>query len=199
MAKWVLDLEDNKAGKSKIKKEKQTVLSPSKIESPAPNTTVDALVASLSPPRKSGRYFDGELTDGWRVIRPEIHRDVLESYYKTNRPVTLEGCRIQSNQTYKKLEVAIKDYTKISPSDVCEDGKSLKPVSTWRYNVNISLARNTIKWASSYQVYAECLLTAAKKWWLVVRVACPELRWLDYWRLTKSNAIGLPVLASHNV
>ena len=120
--------------------------------------------------------------------------------YKTNRPVTLEGCCVQFNQTNKKLEVAIKDYIKIFPSsDVCEDGKSLKPVSTWRYNVNISLARNTIKWASSYQVYAECLLTAAKKWWLVVRVACPELRWLDYWRLTKSNAIGLPVLASHKV
>ena len=82
-----------------------------------------------------GRYFDGELTDGRRVIRlvgfRNAQRDVLESYYKTNRPVTPEGCCIQFNQTNQKLEVAIKDYTKISPSwKVCEDGKSLKPVST---------------------------------------------------------------------
>ena len=74
------------------------------------------------------RYFDGELTDGQRVIRlvgfRNAQRDVLESYYKTNRPVTLEGCCIQFNQTNQKLEVAIKDYTKISPSsEVCEDGK----------------------------------------------------------------------------
>ena len=82
-----------------------------------------------------GRYFNDELTDGRRVTRPvglrNAQRDVLESNYKTNRPVTLEGCCVQFNQTNKKLEVAIKDYIKIFPSsDVCEDGKSLKPVST---------------------------------------------------------------------
>ena len=120
MAKRVLDLGEGSSSNLKIKKEKQAVLSPSKISSPAPHTTVDALVALLSPPPKSGRYFDGELTDGEKVIRlvgfRKAQRDILESYYKKKLAVTLEGCRVQFNQANKKLEVATKDYTKISPS-----------------------------------------------------------------------------------
>ena len=119
MAKRVLDLREGSSSNLKIKKEKQAVLSPSKISPPAPHTTVDTLVALLSPPPKSGRYFDGELTDGEKVIRligfRKAQRDILESYYKKKLAVTLEGCRVQFNQANKKREVVTKDYTKYLP------------------------------------------------------------------------------------
>jgi hypothetical protein len=114
----MLDLESHST--SPMKKEKHTPISPSKIISPTPHATVDALVASLSPPRKSGRYFDGELTDGEKVIRvigfKTAQHDILQSYYEKQLPVTLQGCKVQFNQSNNQLEVAIKDYTKITTS-----------------------------------------------------------------------------------
>ena len=53
----------------KPKKEKEEPLSPAKILSANPHTTVDALVTSLSPQRKNSQYFNGEFTDGDGIIR----------------------------------------------------------------------------------------------------------------------------------
>ena len=43
-------------------------LSPSEIRQPEQKVTVQALLTSLSPTKKNETYFQGELTDGTKVI-----------------------------------------------------------------------------------------------------------------------------------
>ena len=73
-------------------------------------------MVSLSSPRKSGRNYDGKLTDDEKVIRfiwfRKAQRDILESHIKMKLVVIFEGCRVQFNQVNQKLDVVIKDYTK---------------------------------------------------------------------------------------
>ena len=110
MAKRMLDLREGSQSNLKMKKENHDVLIPSKISSPAPHITIDALVASLSPQQTSTKYFDGELTDGCKVIHfvgfKPAQRNIPELYYTKGKAVTLEGCHIQCNMVNTKLDIA---------------------------------------------------------------------------------------------
>ena len=70
MAKRALDFSGGTSVDVKPKRQTQKeVLSPNKVKSLNAHATIHALVMSMSPPKKKGTFFDGELTDGDRVIR----------------------------------------------------------------------------------------------------------------------------------
>ena len=127
-------LESNTEIAPKIKREdKEEVLTPLMISDPIPNTTVEAVILSLlSHPR----YFDGELTDGEKIIRfvafDTNQGKTMDTFFKKKTPVSLQGCRVQYNKTYHRLEVVVKSYTKISPSTRKFKVENLKTVGATR-------------------------------------------------------------------
>ena len=68
-----------------------THLSPSTIKSTNERATVNAVLASLSPKKRSSRSFQGEVTDGDSVIPifgfDENHRQKLQPYLDDQIPL----------------------------------------------------------------------------------------------------------------
>lgn len=98
-----------------------STLSPSTIKSPNEKATVNAVLASLSPQKRSNRSFQGEVTDGDTVIPifgfDENHRKKLEPYMDDQTPLTLRNCQISLNKA-GKFQITIKSYTSIERSSV---------------------------------------------------------------------------------
>ena len=134
MAKRTLDFSD--VGTSvdvKAKRHtKEEVLSPKKIKTADAHATLHALVMSMSPLKKKGTYFDGELTDGDEVTRivgfDKAQQQKLEKFYTEKIPVILTNCEIKRNKFNNRLEVVLRSYSKIEKSDVnfeIEDSKTI--------------------------------------------------------------------------
>lgn len=104
------------------KKERLHIISPSEIKSPDDHATVRALIVSMSPEKASKKFFDGELTDGETVIRmigfENSQRQQMEAFHKKGAPVVIKKCQIKSNKFSHKVEVLIKQYSKIEVSGV---------------------------------------------------------------------------------
>ena len=96
------------------------------IEEPIPKASLHVAVTRLSPVKKgrNSKYFDGQLTDGDTEIRmvgfsPELEKK-LSTYKQEKRPIKLEDCEIKQSRQGHKMEVILKNSTKIteSPKDI---------------------------------------------------------------------------------
>ena len=135
MAKRSLNFSDTGTSvdiKSKRQSRSTEVLSPKKIKSADAHATLHAVVMSMSPLKKKGTFFDGELTDGDGVTRivgfDKAQQQKLETFYAQKTPVVLSNCEIKMNKFNSKLEVVLRSYTKIEKSDVkfnIEDSKTI--------------------------------------------------------------------------
>ena len=96
-------------------------MGPKVIASPDTHASVHALVLSLSPTKPRGTFFDGELTDGVKIVRvvgfDKQQHTKLQDFHVKQAPVTLGNCQVQFNKVHHKLEVAVHSYTNIGPSD----------------------------------------------------------------------------------
>ena len=117
MAKRALTFSDGKTPK----KPRQDSPPPGDIHSTSTNATVYAMIASVSPLRPSS-YFDGEITDGDKMVRivgfDKAHSKQLRTFCDEKVPITLHHCRIQQNKFSNKFEVVLKPNTKIEQSSV---------------------------------------------------------------------------------
>ena len=96
-------------------------LTPKKVKSSNPNTTIDGVITSISPTKKEkSNFFDGELTDGQAVVRmvgfSQQQHDALENFLQKNLPVTLTNVQIQKNKITQKLEILLKKHTQVNQS-----------------------------------------------------------------------------------
>ena len=106
----------------KPKKENKITLTPRDIISAENSASIQALVFSLSAVKARSTFFDGELTDGIKLIHAvgfdkNQHAKLME-FHTNNIPVILGNCQIQLNKIYSKLEVVIHSYTNIPSCDV---------------------------------------------------------------------------------
>lgn len=102
------------------KKDHKIILAPKDIVSPDTHASVHAIVFSLSATKTKGTFFDGELTDGVKIIRvvgfDKNQHAKLQDFHIKQIPVTLSNCQIKFNNVYNKLEVTIHSYTNVQPS-----------------------------------------------------------------------------------
>ena len=125
-------LEFHSPAKSKMPKT-QECLSPSGVTAANDHAVVTGVLTSLSPIKPS-RYFDGELTDGDTVIRivgfDRAKRQRLQSFSDSNIPVTLRNCLIHCSKYNNTLEIVLKTYTQIEPSEAQFNIPDLKTVGS---------------------------------------------------------------------
>ena len=122
MAKRALNFDDN-TSKEELQKVKLEPLTPTKLATADPHATVDAVIASVSPPKNSKtNFFDGEITDGETITRivgfDKTQRDTLDHFRQKGVPVTLKNCLVQLSKFSNKYEVVLKGYTEIEQSAV---------------------------------------------------------------------------------
>ena len=100
---------------------KARALSPADITTVDPHANVQAMITSVSPIKPS-KFFDGELTDGETILRfvgfDKHQREELLRYSENGIPVTLKNCQVSQNKYNNKLEVILKNCTKLEKSDV---------------------------------------------------------------------------------
>ena len=70
--------------------------------SPDAHASMHAINLSLSPIKSGGTFFDGELTDGIKIIRlVDLNKNQhakLQDFHLKQAPVTLGNCQIQFNK-----------------------------------------------------------------------------------------------------
>ena len=99
MAKRALNFDDS-TSKGEPQKVKLEPLTPTKLSAADPHAaTVDAVIASVSPPKNSKtNFFDGKITDGETVTRivgfDKTQRDTLDRFRQKGTPVTLKNCLV---------------------------------------------------------------------------------------------------------
>ena len=131
MAKRSLDFNEPQSTpkkKSKEATEQLMPLSPTDITSTDRDTTINGIIACLSPVRPS-KYFDGELTDGNTIIRfvgfRKEQQRRLHSYCEQKQPITLKNCEVQLNKFNHQLEILLKNDTQIEMQFSVPDMKTV--------------------------------------------------------------------------
>ena len=91
------------------------------LQEPIANARLHAAVMSISSVKKGKKpSFNGQLTDGvgeLRMVGFNTHHQQKMSEFKTeHRPIKLENCEIKQSRQGHKMEVLLKNTTKISES-----------------------------------------------------------------------------------
>ena len=122
MAKRALNFDDSTSSKDELQRVKLEPLTPTKLAAADLHATIDALIASVSPPPKDSNksFFEGEITDGETITRivgfDKTQRDTLDHFQRKGIPVTIKNCVVQLSKFSNRYEVVLKGYTNIEQS-----------------------------------------------------------------------------------
>lgn len=82
----------------------------------------------------SSKHFEGEVTDGDTIVRivgfDKVKQAELKHFWEAGKPITLQNCQIQLSQLTNKLEVMVKEYTKVVPSDTTFPQKDVTTIDS---------------------------------------------------------------------
>ena len=116
---------------------------------PNEHSTVEGLIASVSPMRSGNKYFEGEITDGRKCIRivgfDGTQHNKLASFVDDKKP---SNCEVKKSLSKDDCEVVVKSYTGLQLSPTHYDISNIENVGTTNASLSDLSKMNRYDWVN---------------------------------------------------